>query len=113
VSAETPCPLCGPRHTALLHEVKARDLAFRIRMAQAKMRAAERERHEATAAKLDQIVNARTRKRHEIAVAKRTEAIQRYAAGDTVKNIAADLRRSERWVYEVIPENMKQRRKFT
>lgn len=58
----------------------------------------------------DRVVNARTRKRQSTAADKRAEAIRRYLAGDLVKNIAKDLRRSERWVYETIPEDMKRRR---
>jgi hypothetical protein len=69
-----------------------------------------RERADTAEAKVDRMANARTRKRQEVAADKRSDAIQRYAAGEPVKNIARDLRRSERWVYEVIPENMKRRR---
>lgn len=58
----------------------------------------------------DRVVNARTRKRQEVAADKRADAIRRYQAGELVKTIAMDLRRSERWVYEVIPADMKRRR---
>lgn len=61
-------------------------------------------------AKVDRMANARTRKRQLTAGEKRAEALSRYAAGEPVKVIAADLRRTERWVYAVIPENMKRRR---
>ena len=58
----------------------------------------------------ERVVNARTRKRQDGAAEKRAEAIRRYADGDLVKVIAADLRRSERWVYDTIPKDMKRRR---
>jgi hypothetical protein len=61
-------------------------------------------------AERERVFNARTRKRQETAADKRAEAIRRYQAGEPVKTIALDLRRSERWVYGVIPENMKRRR---
>lgn len=62
---------------------------------------------------LDRIVNARTRKRQETSAEKTAEAIRRYEKGDLVKNIAKDLERGERWVYGVVPEKMKKRRKIT
>ena len=58
----------------------------------------------------ERVVNARTRKRQQTAAEKKAEAIRRYQANDLVKNIAADLQRSQRWVYEVIPKEMKRRR---
>jgi hypothetical protein len=62
------------------------------------------------AAELDRIVNARTRARQAEAHDKRTEAIRLREAGEKVSHIARTLGRTERWVYDVLPENLKRRR---
>lgn len=96
-----PCPRCGEMLWESVAVVPAKvsraitDLARRATVAEAKV---------------DRMANARTRKRQQTSEEKKADAIRRYQAGELVKNIAEDLRRSERWVYETIPENMKRRR---
>lgn len=98
------CPLCGREHTNASIAIELRDFEFGTRMAESKMRAAEREEHE-------RIVNARTRRNQEKAEELRAKAIRRYRAGELVKNIAVDLGRTERWVYRAVPADLKRRRK--
>ena len=58
---------------------------------------------------LDRIKNGLTRKRQLEAAALAAEAIRRYEAGELVKNIAKDLGRKPRWVWQVVPDEMKTR----
>lgn len=61
-------------------------------------------------AELHRIVNARTVKRQATSRALRDEAERLRRAGEKIAYIARKLGRSERWVYEVLPKDLKQRR---
>jgi hypothetical protein len=100
VNRET-CPVCGPKHNPEYHEVWLRRIEHGKRAAGLKFRTFERAEHEATVAKLDQIVTARARGRQAKGEETRALVLRLRDGGRTIAQTAAETGLSASYVARI------------